>query len=681
MVDHVFPQDGDYDEAASFAQWGDHASFTDYVENGMSITPDHANDDFDVTAGKAFISHPSEVGAKSGETRNDVSYSVYADARTNIAAATTSGVNYIWLDVRLDDDDLVEITPTTSDSPPSHGSGDWEALKIGEIDFGSQGVEPNELNRGIEATVDSIEGGSSDTIDSNSTSFENVGHDDVDVPTTQSLIIDNFEGGVLSDEYEKNPADFEVQNSIVADGNYALKAAPGSTGASAVAARAPVEGSPKPGDEFSFKTYLTDVDDIAFFYWAMEGPRAQDDKGYNVIIEANSNSFAIRKDDGGATLDEDVDANIQPHLNEWLTCTVSWSKEGEITATLKLSDGDVLSTIQGSDTDYLRSGMFQWRVQNRVSNPTIYFDSGSISRRDGEYVTDTGAGTTELGNEVSPTGSINAGALESPLNAVRGEYARAPVNNDISSVTDSKLTLLSSGANPSLYLERVLDANGGAYGNRVQAGLGRIARYNSLLSWDYKSFSQTDYTLNQTGSVHSSSITGNPPRLSLNFDGTATGDSGGVVSNGVVSTSSIDSFRVTFFDVSYTDSAEDNRAFIALSTEDGTTNVDVNGSGIFLLENSSGNTDKFGVVEGGTTSASSLNSGDIDWSSNHDITFEYDNELKTGRVYIDGVLEGEEDSNLTGLLNVLVEIQANATTAETLEAEEVVLSPHSGVLN
>lgn len=140
MSDYVFPQFNDYDDPQNFAFHLGQSNLGDFVEYGLSLTADHANENFDVTEGKAYVEQTDAIGDASGETRHRLVYAVHVDAIADVGFATTAGVNYVWLDANVGSQDSPQIVVETNDVAPSDAS-----LKLGEIDAGadSAAVETN----------------------------------------------------------------------------------------------------------------------------------------------------------------------------------------------------------------------------------------------------------------------------------------------------------------------------------------------------------------------------------------------------------------------------------------------------------------------------------------------------------------------------------------------------------
>lgn len=140
MVDNVFPQFNDYDDPQNFAFHLGQGNLTDFVEYGLTITPDYTNDQFDIAEGKAYVSVAQDIGEASGETRHRLNFAVHLDARTAIAM-TADSLNYVWVEGNPGTQDAPAITVTTTDSAPSEAS-----IKIAVIDDAAQTVSPK--NRG-----------------------------------------------------------------------------------------------------------------------------------------------------------------------------------------------------------------------------------------------------------------------------------------------------------------------------------------------------------------------------------------------------------------------------------------------------------------------------------------------------------------------------------------------------
>lgn len=140
LAGYAFPQFNDYDDPQNFAFHLGQSNLSDFVEYGLSITPDHGNEQFDLGEGKAYVQQASAAGDASAETRHRLNYGVHVDATAGIDFATTSGVNYVWIDANVDEQDSPQIVVETNDAAPSDAS-----LKIGTIDAANDTA--TEINR------------------------------------------------------------------------------------------------------------------------------------------------------------------------------------------------------------------------------------------------------------------------------------------------------------------------------------------------------------------------------------------------------------------------------------------------------------------------------------------------------------------------------------------------------
>jgi hypothetical protein len=145
VVDHVFPQQGDPNDAENFAAWLGRKDLSDYVEFGFTITPDFANNQFSISDGKAHIFYAGARQASnfgSPEDRFNLSYYGYLESRSAISLPNTSGLNNVYVELNLDTDDNPEII-VNDDTTTAYSS--ESALQIAQVDTSSTSV--TELNR------------------------------------------------------------------------------------------------------------------------------------------------------------------------------------------------------------------------------------------------------------------------------------------------------------------------------------------------------------------------------------------------------------------------------------------------------------------------------------------------------------------------------------------------------
>jgi hypothetical protein len=146
VTDNVFPQAGDNDFAENFATWLGRGNVTDFVETGMTITPDYANDKIDISEGKAFVVIDEKTISSNSETRLVLDYAVTTEAVSNLSV-NASTTNYVYLDgnVGSNDSPIFQVT-----DGPGSPEDDW--LLIGTVDTDNDTTD--ELNRNPDADFD-----------------------------------------------------------------------------------------------------------------------------------------------------------------------------------------------------------------------------------------------------------------------------------------------------------------------------------------------------------------------------------------------------------------------------------------------------------------------------------------------------------------------------------------------
>ena len=130
-------QDGDDLDEQNLPRAAAKSNQTDYVERGLTVTLDGANDTVDIGSGHAVIQDGQEA------------YDVFPDQQTNISLPNTGGSNYIFLvhDPATDDDVRYHIDD--DDSPPADPS-----LKIAIADTSADSVTP--LHQAPAAEFDNV---------------------------------------------------------------------------------------------------------------------------------------------------------------------------------------------------------------------------------------------------------------------------------------------------------------------------------------------------------------------------------------------------------------------------------------------------------------------------------------------------------------------------------------------
>lgn len=137
MPDTVYFESGDDITENSLATVLSRSNTGDYVETGLDLTADYANNDLDITSGMAVIQDGTQT------------YVVLPDSRADLAL-TDAAVNHVFLDYDPSVDDALAYHIDTDDTPPSSTS-----LKIGEVDTSASTTTP--LNRAPDVAVDALE--------------------------------------------------------------------------------------------------------------------------------------------------------------------------------------------------------------------------------------------------------------------------------------------------------------------------------------------------------------------------------------------------------------------------------------------------------------------------------------------------------------------------------------------
>ncbi|MFC7081886.1 right-handed parallel beta-helix repeat-containing protein [Halorussus caseinilyticus] len=139
MADKVLFQTDDALSETNLAARRARDNSTDYVERGLAVTPDWANGKFDVSAGHAVLK------------KNVKAYDVFADPRSGLSLADSSGTNYVFLVVDPSNRNDVTIEVNADGSAPGSPS-----LLIQKLDAAAK--TSSAVNRRPSASYDSISG-------------------------------------------------------------------------------------------------------------------------------------------------------------------------------------------------------------------------------------------------------------------------------------------------------------------------------------------------------------------------------------------------------------------------------------------------------------------------------------------------------------------------------------------
>lgn len=164
-------------------------------------------------------------------------------------------------------------------------------------------------------------------------------------------VVDDFEDGDVS-EYVGATGNYEVTDDApIADGEYSLKQT--SSGASIIGSFGGLPRYPAAGDEFVARVAQTDVTSFVGVAFGMQDTA----NFYFARLDANTDSWQIWKVENG---DYDELAGTDLELDDEGTvyeAVVDWSEDGEITADLQTTDGEVKASVTATDTTYTDGGI------------------------------------------------------------------------------------------------------------------------------------------------------------------------------------------------------------------------------------------------------------------------------------------------------------------------------------
>jgi len=207
--------------------------------------------------------------------------------------------------------------------------------------------------------------------------------------------------------------------------------------------------------------------------------------------------------------------------------------------------------------------------------------------------------------------------------------------------------------------------------NFVDAPLGRISWVNANLSWEVLDISELDSWSATLVSGSSASLTGRPRRLTLSVDGIRSGVSR-IISDVLTTHDSLGAFRITFKDVSHTNTDTMHKLGIGLreiNTGDFIRQPTGGDAAIAYYNNLYGD-DYFTNTTSNDRTTDLIS--DIDWGSNHDITIEWDG--TDARLLIDGVLQSSLSHSENADYRPFIEIEEDDDgNGDTIEVGEVIV--------
>ncbi len=254
-----------------------------------------------------------------------------------------------------------------------------------------------------------------------------------DVPQVRELTVADFESGTLdTDVWGGDVGNFTVQSTTKKDGSYALKA----NSENNIHSFDGLDAYPQRGDTFETSVYITAQDQQAWITWFLQNNSFNSSVDPNnataIKLNTNSNIRLFHRRDGTRIISEfGVDSNN--YLDEWLTFRVELLENGDTKATVFDSTDTELGTASISPDNPYDSGGISFST---FETTPAYWDTWTLKRRSPEYFTDTQKGTTELGNEVTPSGAVHTGPQEVSPGHPNYPRANLPVPQDESDFSD-----------------------------------------------------------------------------------------------------------------------------------------------------------------------------------------------------------------------------------------------------
>ncbi len=536
----------------------------------------------------------------------------------------------------------------------------------------------------IPIPLNALDVSGSASIDGNVESFT-AGHDEVDVPQVRNLTVEDWESGTLdTDVWRGATNQFTVQSNRANSGTYSVRGEAGSNGgARSTHSFSGLSAYPQAGDEFEFSFQLGTTDTTLRFSFGIKEPFFSTISDGYVFLIRNGSIRLQEVDSRSRTTLINPQSAFAP-ANEWITVNVKWGTDGVFEIVEKDSTGSVITEGNNKDnpSELFKSGGVGLRVFDALGNQSsVYFDDLTVKRREPEARANTQKGVTELGNEVVPSGAIQTGPQTASTNAKRVVYQDAPVDSSATQGTESLLTMLQSGVNPAMYMERTMDGQGGAYAHQLQTALGRFARINANLSWQNGSLANVGgwEIEQQSSNAHSFQLTDHPRRLELSHGTTDSNQYGGVRSTYVVNEPAFDAFTLTFHNVSYTDNDINNGLRFGLTNAPMDDNV-LDYSGIVLDYSNAGAGEVTLYAREGGNSIGFTNVSKRSWGTNRDVSVSWNGD--TAGAFIDGERLQTASGSFSSdhRLRPFVQVEDSTVTAETLSIEQVTVEPLAEVL-
>jgi hypothetical protein len=168
-------------------------------------------------------------------------------------------------------------------------------------------------------------------------------------------VVDNFEDGDLS-EYSGSTGDFNVQQTTVFEGSYALER-PGIPGTTAITSTSGLNHYPSRGGKFQYRFRATaNAGRDAYVGFARQSEVEIAD-GYEIRTGLDDDNLEIALRDGGFTVLNETPL-VWPR-DEWLRVRVDWGREStdDITVTVFGASNSELASVTATDSTFDAGGV------------------------------------------------------------------------------------------------------------------------------------------------------------------------------------------------------------------------------------------------------------------------------------------------------------------------------------
>lgn len=116
LSDNTFPQSGDINDGARFAQLIGQENLLDFVESGLTLDTDFGNDEVTVSEGVCYISQDQDEATSDGQTIQNLGYAVQVAEETVSLDFAVDNYIYVTPDLDSQDTNSISVYNSTGDA-------------------------------------------------------------------------------------------------------------------------------------------------------------------------------------------------------------------------------------------------------------------------------------------------------------------------------------------------------------------------------------------------------------------------------------------------------------------------------------------------------------------------------------------------------------------------------------